>query len=100
MDLKELDEKLREVVEKWINALPDFNTGHETTDMLKRVKYASENISFNNEINKIADEYLSDKENLSLRDKENFWFLLRRYRTKYEYGFNFPGGDDFYQSLF
>ena len=100
MTLKELDIKLKYIVEHYISELPEFNTGTEFINIISRNKYASENKSFKSDIYKAVDEYLLDKENLTMREKEQWKNLKKYYEKKYEYGFNFPGGEDFYQSLF
>ncbi|WP_417859520.1 hypothetical protein [Xanthomarina gelatinilytica] len=99
MDLKQLNINLKEIVDKHIKVLPDFNSTDEVIVLLKRNKYASENITFNNEINKIVEEYLLDKE-LDISDKEKLRFLIKHHKTKYIYGFNSPGDVETYEMLF
>src|SRR5690606_30246013 len=98
MELKKLDITLKEIVDKHTKALPNFNSDEEVIVLLKRNKYASENITFNNEIYKAVEEYLLDKD-LDVSDKEKIRFLIKYHKNKYVYGVNFPGEIDTYQML-
>lgn len=100
MTLKELDTKLKHIVDYYISELPEFNTGDPLIDFVSRSKYTTENKDFLNSVNTAVDEYLTDKENLTMREKERWKFVKQYHIKKYEYGINSPFGDDLYQSLF
>ncbi|WP_179350074.1 hypothetical protein [Winogradskyella pacifica] len=100
MTLKELDLKLKHIVEIYNSKVPGFNTGDPVIDFVSRSKYANENKDFINEINNVVDLYLTDKNDLTMTEKEHWKFLKKYHMKKYEYGINSPFGDDLYQSLF
>jgi hypothetical protein len=67
MTLKELDLKLKHIVELYNSKVPDFNTGDSIIDFVSRSKYANENKDFINEINNAVDLYLNDKSDLTMK---------------------------------
>jgi len=100
MTLKELDAELKSIVEYYISKLPEFNTGDPLIDFVSRDKYTKENKDFLNAINNSVDKYLIDKENLTIREKEQWKFIKKHHLQKYQYGINSPGSEDVYQLIF
>lgn len=91
-NIKLLDKELKELVKKYSDILPEFNSGNEAFDLISRMKYAEENVEFNNEFNIIKSN--SDANN------SDVIFLLKMYSKKYIYGFNFPSTLEKYETMF
>jgi len=100
MSLKELDLKLKHIVKIYNSKVPEFNTGDTVIDFLSRSKFVNENKQFLIEINSAVDQYLKNKNDLTMTEKERLKFLKKYHIKKYEYGINSPIGDALYQSLF
>jgi hypothetical protein len=100
MTLKELDVELKSIVDKYLKIIPTFNTGDFLIDFVSRNKYTTENKDFLNEINTVVDFYLTDKNDLTMREKEQWMFIKKYHLQKYQYGINSPGAVDVHAMIF
>lgn len=87
-DFYDLENKLKEVVEKYSDRFPNFD-GTENT-ILSRIKYYEENKkSIVTDFNLHIDKFISENE-LTVTEKDKLNALTSKYERKLIYGFNFP----------